>query len=856
MTTKINLDTLTPMMKQWHRCKVQAKDAILLFRMGDFYEAFYEDAELASKLLDLTLTKRANTPMAGVPYQNIDPYIDRLVAKGYKVAIAEQMEDPKYAKGIVERKIVRTISPGTIVASSLVQDKNYNYILCVHEENGQYGISFIDCTTTTLNILIVERTELLNELYKVRPAEILCTKKFFKSHPDIFNELRLGYPVAVTTCDQDIPFTQDRAESFLKRHFKVHTLDGFGLQNEPCSIISAFVVLAFIKETLNTNISHIKEIKHLELEHVMNLDKATQANLELLEPLNNNHKSTLFDLIDHTHTPMGTRLLKEWLKRPLLNLEMIQERQESVEEITKNSLCLKRLQKDLPQIKDLERLMMKISTHFATPKDFLALKYSLFQVPKVKEATDECTSELIKKCNTSLEDTSTLATYLDKAISDEAPFRVSEGGVIKKGFNQELDALRTMHLSSTHWLLDYQEKLRKELNIKTLKVGFNRIFGYYIEVSKAQSKNMPQSFAKKQTLVNQDRFISQELKTFEEKVLSAEEQTLALEQKLFQEIREYVAESFDLVVHISKSIGILDVLCSFAYLAIKMDYTRPRLNDSTHLEIEQGRHPVIEASLIDEPFISNDCFFNEQCRMMILTGPNMGGKSTYLRQIAHICILAQMGSFVPAKFASIGIIDKIFTRIGASDDLARNQSTFMVEMAQTANILNNATPNSLIILDEIGRGTSTFDGIAIAQAVIEYLYTQKQAPKTLFATHFFELTKLEKALPKVKNFHVAVQEDEKITFLHKTRPGALEKSYGIFVAKLAGLPPFVINEAKKILQGLEQKAKTCHHTPQSLFETPKNPIEKKWIAQLKKIDLNTTTPMQALHFLEELKKWV
>ncbi len=856
MSTKIDPDTLTPMMKQWYACKKQAKDAVLFFRMGDFYEAFYEDAELTSKVLDLTLTKRHNIPMSGVPHHSVEPYIDRLVSKGYKVAIAEQMEDPKMVKGIVKRKIVRTISPGTLVASKLIQDKDYNYICAIVENKKSYGLAFIDCTTTTLHIISLDkRPDLLNELFKIHPSEILCTKAFLKTHSDIFNELRLNYPVAVTHPQEwmeNFTFT----ETFLMQHFCVHTLDGLGFKELPHCTFAAYMVLNFIKETLNTNISHIKDVKRIEIDEVMNLDIITQRNLELIETLSQNSNATLLDLLDHTHTPMGARLLKEWIKRPLLNLEKIQRRQQGTEELTKNTMSLKRLQKYLPAIRDLERLMMKISSSFASPKDFVSLKYSLMQIPKVKYAVQDCTSFLITECGKSFEDTTTLTQFLDGAISDDAPYRISDGGVIKDGYSEELDKLRHLHKTSTSWLTQYQQRLKEELKIKTLKVGYNRVFGYFIEVSRGQSHLMPQGFSKKQTLVNQERFISEELKIFEEKILSAEEKTQQLETRLFEEIRQKVAKHFDLVLDISKALAILDVLASFAHLAIKMDYVRPTITQTTHIDVIESRHPVIEAALIDEPFIPNDCHLDEECKMLLLTGPNMGGKSTYLRQIAHLCILAQMGAFVPAKAATLGLVDKIFTRIGASDDLARRQSTFMVEMAQTANILNNATEKSLIILDEIGRGTSTFDGIAIAQSVLEYLYYKKRAPKTLFATHFFELTKLEKALPKLKNFHVALLEDDTgITFLHKIQAGACDKSYGVHVAKLAGLPEDVIHQAKAILKLLEQKKTPTFHAPQTLFET-KIPKEPKWIQELKTLDIENITPLEALQLLHKFKKFL
>lgn len=825
------------MMAQWHSCKESAPGALLFFRLGDFYEAFYDDAEVLAKALDLTLTKRGDIPMAGVPHHSAESYLDRLIAKGYRVAIAEQIDNPKETKGIVRRKVVRIVTPGTVIQSSLIEDKEPRYLAAIHPLNKGVGIAALDITTATFLVTEVEDLKSAqDELARIRPKEVLFEKRW-KDKGDFVAEIRRAIRPTVHFIDS-YHFDHQTALDTLTRHFHVETLDGFGLKGLIAAINAAGALLSYVGSELNLPTDHITAIHPIEQRGSMRIDQSTRKNLELTHPLHEGqHESTLLHLIDQTKTPMGGRLIRKWLLHPLLSPDAISDRQDQIASRMGDFSALLQLREHLGEVRDLERLMMRIETGYASPRDLVSLKLSLL-------ATAQIDSDY------ALDD---LAGLIDGALVDSPPMRLSDGGAFKEGYHKELDELLTIKQDSKEWIARYQTQLRERHGIKTLKVGYTRAFGYYIEVSKGQSSNVPPEFQRRQTLVNSERFITDRLKEFEYKILSADERISAIEAELFSELRKQVATYSTKVRKIASQIAEIDCIAGLAKLALERDYVRPTVDESDAFVIREGRHPVIEASE-EVHFIPNDVVFDGQ--LALITGPNMAGKSTFIRQAALIAILAQMGSFVPAKEARIGVIDQVFSRIGASDDLARGQSTFMVEMTETANILNNATERSLVILDEIGRGTSTYDGISIAWAVAEYLLTTpgKQA-KTLFATHYFEMTELADLYPSAFNLTVAVDEtSDGIVFLRKIMRGVADKSYGIHVARLAGLPQGALKKAAKKLQELEGG-----HTPPKknegqldLFSSAKAP-PSPILEELEALDPNTLTPLEALQRLMEWK---
>ncbi len=702
------------------------------------------------------------------------------------------MEDPKAVKGIVKREIVRMVTPGSVINSALLNDKSNNFIACLCQVNSIYGLAILDVTTADFRVMeFQEAQELLNELGRFSPKEIIISEKCWK------NLSLEDLDIASTLVREEYHFDHRFACDSLAKHFQVHTLDGFGLKGMTAGINAAGALMTYVKDDLNLNFHHIKSIHPHHLSKYMTLDRITQRHLELVEPLHEKGK-TLLKILDQTATPIGGRLLREWLLHPLLSIEEIKLRQDHVEKFFKNP---SELRTHLKEVRDLQRLIMRIETGYASPRDLAALRFSLEPLPQISKLLQDLGME-------GLPDLSELTKKIASAIVDAPPLRLSDGGIFKQGYHFELDELKLLKSDSQVWLASYQTKLREEVHIKTLKVGYTQAFGYYIEVSRGQSEKMPLSFQRRQTLVNTERYISPELKEFEHKVLTAEDKITFLENRLFQELRQEIAQFSDAIRTAAKWIAEVDTYLALAEVAREYRYTRPVIDNSDLLKIVDGRHSVIEASLERETFIPNDVSFNELERLLVITGPNMAGKSTYIRQVALITLLAQIGSFVPAKHAHIGIVDKLFTRIGASDDLSRGQSTFMVEMSETANILNNATSRSLVILDEIGRGTSTYDGIAIAWSVAEYLLTTTgKRAKTLFATHYFELTRLEEEIPGAVNYNVAVHESEKgIVFLRKIVKGGTDKSYGIHVAKLAGLPPAVIKNAEAMLKKLHKAA--------------------------------------------------
>ncbi len=791
----------TPMMQQWESCKKAAKGMLLFFRMGDFYEAFHDDAVIIAQQLDLTLTKRQEIPMCGVPWHAADNYIDRLVAKGHKIAIAEQTEDPKQTKGLVKREIVRVVTPGTVVSSSLLSDKTSNYIAALSRVGTLFGLALLEVTTGAFKVVeFDEEKELLNELFRVHPSELVVSKKFHEKHAALFqDEILLSF-------QEEWQFEHKTASRYLTEHFRVAHLDGFGLKGMVAAINAAGALLSYVHDELSLPIKHIHHITPYNVGDVLALDRICLRNLELTESLMGEKKNTLLNILDQTATPMGGRLLREWVKKPLLSVEKIEQRQNVIEALYFAYTVRAKVRKELQGVRDLERLMTKVSAGFANPRDFKALGLSLHHVAPLRAALDGM--EALTACAYRLVDVSELIKLLDEALVEEPPIRFGEGRIFKEGYHQELDELRSLTTDGKAWLARYQVEVKEQTGIKNLKVSYNRVFGYYIEVSKGQAHLMPESFQRRQTLVNSERFISPILKEYEQKVLTAEEKIHSLETKLFGELKEQLITFSDTIFGLANAIAFLDTVHSLAQVASERDYVRPTVDESDRLEIIGGRHPIIEAVIQREQFIPNDTKLDEM-RLMVITGPNMAGKSTYIRQVALLTIMAQMGSFVPAKSAHIGVVDKIFTRIGANDDLSRGQSTFMVEMSETANILNNVTPRSLVILDEIGRGTSTYDGISIAWAVAEHLLSTNA--KTLFATHYWELTDLEKAFTTAENYHAAVDElQDEIVFLHRIVKGGADKSYGIHVARLAGLPFSVISRAQETLKKLESKKAKAH----------------------------------------------
>ena len=858
------MSTLTPMMKQWKNLKTEAKDALLFFRLGDFYEAFLEDAVVISKELNITLTKRQNILMCGVPYHAAEGYIDKLILKGYKVAIAEQTEDARLAKGLVKRAIVKTLSPGTIINSNLLKDKSNNFFISIAQVGLTYGLSILDLSTSEFSVLELENEkDLMDEILKLKPKEILVSQKFKKTKDQLLNTLSLNIKYLLTEKD-DWYFDFDMAYSKLLSHFNLQTLDGFGLKAMSAAINSAGALVSYLTDDLTINLDHITKIKAENLSTYMSIDFSTMRNLEVLESNNHlNKENTLLNLLDKTSTAMGGRLIQRWLKLPLLDIDKIVKRQDAIEEVFDNFDIFLDVKENLDKIRDLERLIMRLINNSANPRDLATLRFSLSYVPKIKELLKDFKSDLIVENTNNLKDVFVLLDLLNSSLVESPPFRIIDENIFQDEYNKDLDELRLINRNAASWINNYQKELREKTNIKNLKVGFTKVFGYYIEVNRSKSEKVLDNFIRKQTLVNNERYITEELKEFENKIFTSEEKIKKLEAKLYEELREKILKYSKDIETISKAISKIDVLFSLARAAKAYNFKRPLIDNSNIIDIKKGRHPIIESSSATGEFIPNDTYLDiDKNQLFLITGPNMAGKSTYIRQVAVISLMAQIGSFIPAEKARIGIVDKIFSRIGASDDLSKGQSTFMVEMAETANILNNATEKSLIILDEIGRGTSTYDGISIAWAVAEFLLTKKA--KTLFATHYFELTDLEKEFDGAINYNIAVKEnDDGIVFLRKIIKGSADKSYGVHVAKLAGLPFSVIKRAKERLlllenpkKPLKEKKKTKKEDQFFLFNV-EDKIDQKMknlLDEIKKIDIDKLTPIEALQKIYNFKK--
>ncbi|MCK5676290.1 MAG: DNA mismatch repair protein MutS [Verrucomicrobia bacterium] len=793
----------TPMMAQYRSIRRELpEDTILFFRLGDFYEMFFDDAKTASDILDITLTKRHNTPMCGVPYHAASGYLERLVKAGKKVAICEQVEDPSEAKGIVKRDVTRIVTPGTILDEVTLDRNQNNFLAGLFREKDRFGLAMLDLSTG--EFWVEESDDVASvqaNLSRYMPAECVMAE-------EQMGELTLETTNTLLTACEDWTFEASSANDFLLRHFDVHSLEGFGCTAMSAGLGAAGAMLYYVKTELRRNLSHVRKIRVKNPSDYMLMDETTATNLELVAPINTRaaYKATLLNVLDSTCTAMGGRLLREWLLRPLNNLEQINARHDAVDLLVHHQTYLRSLRDVLDDIKDMERLISRIGSTSSNPRDVRAMCVSLQQMPLVKSLLSG-KGTMLESLGGEITSLPELVALIDASIADEPPINLKDGGVIRPGYHAELDELRAAATQGRKWLADFQASEVERTGIKSLKVRHNKVFGYYIEISKSYLADVPESYIRKQTLVNAERFITPELKEYENKIFGAQERSVGLEQEIFTEVRREAVVHLETIQRNALAIGQVDVLTTFAERALSNNYSRPTMADNGKLEIRDGRHPVVEQMPDAERFVPNDSTLDREThQLIIITGPNMAGKSTYIRQVALITIMAHMGCFVPAASAEIGIVDRVFTRVGASDDLARGRSTFMVEMQETANILNNATPKSLIVLDEIGRGTSTFDGISIAWSVAEFLCKNENVKaKTLFATHYHELTDLALTLPNVQNFSILVKEKgHTITFLRKIVPGAADKSYGIQVARLAGLPDEVIDRANDILKNLEE----------------------------------------------------
>lgn len=863
MAVQVDFERLSPMMKQYFTVKNKYKGHILFFRLGDFYEMFFDDAIMVSRELELTLTGRdcgleERAPMCGIPYHACEMYIKRLIENGHRVAICEQLTDPKDAKGgIVERDVIRIVTPGTLTESSLLDESKNNYLCGIYASESSCAVCFADISTGEVHLFAKRgkdvQTEIINELSRFEPAEILFNERFFDyTQVSEFIKDKLG--CSVQMLDSECFDVSLKKDTVLKQ-FNVSELCETGLNEDTPEAACVCGLFGYISDTQKASVGRFTEIKRYNDNYFMELDLTARRNLELTETMRSKEKKgSLLWVLDHTETSMGKRLLKAYIEQPLINPAIIINRLDAVEQLCKKSVIREELAEELSGVYDIERLMTRVMYKTATPRDLKALSMTALRLPTIKMLMDNFSCKLMTELNKNIHDLSEISGLIENAVNDEPPVNAKEGGVIKDGFNDELDRLRKIINSGKGIIEDIEQREKERTGIKNLKLGYNRVFGYYIEVTKSYYDKIPPEYVRKQTLANCERFITDELKKTENEILGANDKVLSLEYDIFCEVRDFVAAQLVKVQETASAIAQLDVLCSFAYTALKNEYTKPDIAIDGVIDIKDGRHPVVELMLTDEVYVPNDTYLDlGSNRMSIITGPNMSGKSTYMRQTALIALMAQIGSFVPARYAKITIIDKIFTRVGASDDLTAGQSTFMVEMSEVADILKNATKQSLVILDEVGRGTSTYDGISIATAVAEYIAGSRSLGcKTLFATHYHELIKLEDELDGVKNYSVAVKKrGEDIKFLRKIVRGGVDDSYGIDVAKLAGLPNRVLNRAKQLLAEMEKdKAETVRKEDDQIsFGTIGN---ERIIDRLRKTNVDELTDEDAKYFLKEL----
>ena len=867
-----NKSTTTPLMEQYLAIKAKHKNAILFYRMGDFYEMFYDDAKVASEVLGITLTSRAHgkaasVPLAGFPYHALDNYLTKMIKAGYRVAICEQVEDPKKAKTIVKRDVVEIVTPGTTFSDEILVSNRNNYLASIFIKKDTCGLSATDVTTGEFLVSEFPREKLREQVLSIQPSEILVAETQLSFLQDQLDRSQGDF----FTSREDWIFNRDYGYDILTEHFETASLKGFGCEDLDAGIAAAGAVLNYLKENQKNELRHITQLKRNYDADYMTVDPTTQKNLELIQSLSHrDNRGTLISVLDQTKTAMGGRRLVNWVLRPMNKEESIKMRLDAVEEYFQNDSVRNEVREIFRQIGDLERLISKISTGRANARDLIALKSALKLVPEIRAKLDIAESAYAVKIQQNLHELSEVVDEIQKAIVDEPPLATSEGGLIRRGFNEELDHIREIAYSGKDWIARLQQTERERTGIPSLKVNYNKVFGYYLEVTKPHLAKVPDDYIRKQTLVNAERFITPQLKEYEEQVLGAQEKIVALEYELFDNVRQLTARHVREIQQNASLIGELDCLLNFSQIAHDNNYSKPVITSLDEIKIKDSRHPVVEKLLpVGETFVPNDVFLNNNSdQISIITGPNMAGKSTYLRQVGLVTLMAQIGSFVPARSAQIGLVDKIFTRVGASDNLAGGESTFLMEMNETANILNNATPKSLILLDEIGRGTSTFDGLSIAWSVTEYLHNVSHvAAKTLFATHYHELTELALILPRVKNYNVAVKEwGDKVIFLRKIVEGGCDHSYGIQVAQLAGLPKPVISRAKEVLSNLEADELTPNDIPRLARHQDNAQMAKvaqldffaeqelKLREALEKIDVNSLTPIEAINKLFELKK--
>ena len=849
-------------MRQYDEIKQQYSDAIVLFRMGDFYETFNDDAILTAKILGIVLTKRSNgaaaeVPLAGFPYHSIDNYLHKLVNAGQRVAICEQVEDPKLAKGIVKREVIEVVTPGTITSDTALNEKSNQFIGCIHFANQVAGYAVLDKSTGELFIGECTSIDLTESLLKFAPREILIGSNITYSTASWYRELR----PFISVIDEWL-LSYEESNRILKKHFKVRSLKGFGCENLKLGVTAAGAIFQHVKASLHSSLGHVTNLKPIHDEGVMGIDSFSVKNLEVFRSLSTQGShGTLIDLLDDTVTNGGGRKLKQWLSRPLNNINRLNNRLNVVNAFVNEKNQLNKFRIILKDVLDIERILGKVNQGKSTPRDIIGLKQSLSKVPEIKELLLNMDNKYLNEAASTFVDTESIVSLITFQFNDEVPAQIKQGNVFRKGINKKLDDLRRLMEGGKEWIDELEKNERNRTGANRLKIGFNKVFGYYIEISKSQQNNIPDEYIRKQTLVNSERYITAELKEYEEKVLSAEEHILSIEIELYSICCSKILEKVELIQTNAIILNRLDVLLTFAHLAIQNRYIKPRLSNSPYLKITDSRHPVVEQLLpSSERFISNSIDLNTTTNQIhLITGPNMAGKSTYLRQIGLIVLMAQIGSFVPAKEAEIGIVDHLFTRVGASDNLAGGESTFLVEMIEASNIVHNATPKSLILLDEIGRGTATFDGLSLAWSITEYLHNNESvAARTLFATHYHELTKLDKTLERLENYHASVKESEdEIIFLKKILPGPGNKSYGIHVAKMAGLPQIILDRANEILlHHIKNSKEKGNYLPKgnndqiSIFKEN----DKSYLKDLKHIDINKLTPIEALKILDNLKK--
>lgn len=869
----------TPMMQQYLQTKEEYKDCILFYRLGDFYEMFFDDAITVSKELELTLTgKNCGTteraPMCGIPYHAVEGYLNKLVANGHKVAICEQVEDPKLAKGLVKREVIRIVTPGTNTDIQALDETKNNYIMCIVYVADKYGVSIADVSTGDYFVTEVDNErKLIDEMNKFNPTEIVCNESFYMSGLD-FDDMRHRLGITISALEAWY-FSDDLAENTLKDHFHVKSLEGLGLSDYGCGVIAAGALLKYLYETQKNELDHISAIHPYSTGKYMLIDSSSRRNLELVETLREKQKrGSLLWVLDKTKTAMGARMLRSYVEQPLIDKAEIEKRQDAIEEINEHVITREELREYLNPIYDLERLVTRVTYLSANPRDLIAFKNSIAMLPPIKALLTDFKGAMLTEIENDMDSLEELYELIEGAINDDPPMLVREGEIIKDGYNADVDKYRKAKTEGKTWLAELEAKERDKTGIKNLKIKYNKVFGYYLEVTNSYKELVPEYFTRKQTLANAERYITPELKELEDMILGAEDKLAALEYDLFCDVRNKIAEQVVRIQQTAKAVAKLDVFVSLAVVAEQNNYCRPKMNENGIIDIKGGRHPVVEKMIHNEMFIDNDTYLdNGNNRIAIITGPNMAGKSTYMRQTALIVLMAQIGSFVPATSARIGIVDRIFTRVGASDDLASGQSTFMVEMNEVANILRNATSNSLLVLDEIGRGTSTFDGLSIAWAVVEHISNPRLlGAKTLFATHYHELTELEGKLNNVHNYCIAVKEKgDDIVFLRKIVKGGADKSYGIQVAKLAGVPDSVIERAKEIVEELianditagtrklvvdnssrkkKEKLDEVDLAQMSLFDTVK---DDDIIDELRNADVGNMTPLEALNKLYELQ---